>query len=128
MRHEATANGRTGLAWDTAFKALSSGRRRRLLTLLDEEEETTISDIARRFVEEDASDEPDRNVRETVEIALHHVHLPTLQTAGLVEWDRADGTVSLATDVGRLSLFTSPSEPPVARRGAVTPAGCSDVE
>lgn len=128
MRHEGISNGRTGLAWDTAFRALSSGRRRRVLTLLAEEGETTISDIARRLVGGDASGDSDQRERETLEIALHHAHLPALQTAGLVEWDRADGTVSLASGIGRLPLFTPPSEPPAARRGAVTPARCSDVE
>lgn len=88
----------------------------------------TTSDIARRLAKEEAGDEPNREERKTIEIALHHVHLPALRTAGFVEWNRADGTVSLVSDIGRLPLFTPPNESPVARRGAVTPAGCSDVE
>lgn len=127
-RHEAQTGARTSLTWDTAFEALSSDRRRRLLAILDAEGEITVSGAVRRLAEEEADGEPQRVDRETVEVSLHHVHLPALRTAGLVEWDREAGTVSLVPGVDRLPLFASPTEPAVARRGAVTPERCFDVE
>ena len=36
--------------------------------------------------------------QERVAVELHHAHLPKLADSGLIEWDRADGTVELTNE------------------------------
>ena len=87
-----------------------------------------VSDLVRTLAEEEADGEPHRVDREAVGASVRHVHLPALENAGLVEWGREAGTVSLAPGARELPLFTPPPQPSVARRGAVTPEVCFDVE
>lgn len=68
---------------DSAMDALRDPARRVVLrTLLDDAAETSIDDIVRTI--------GTRNI----EGALHHNHLPKLESAGYVEWDRGSNTVS----------------------------------
>jgi hypothetical protein len=63
--------------FDGLMRALSDARRRELLTALRDE------DHIRPF----PGDERSRTIQ------LHHVHLPLLEEAGLVAWDRDSGVV-----------------------------------
>lgn len=65
--------------FDGVVRALADGSRRRILTALREEKHVD------PFPGD--GDEPDRALR------LHHVHLPLMEEAGLVEWDRDTGVV-----------------------------------
>lgn len=67
-------------AIDAAVEALSSVRRRRLLKALLEHnpQEAIVATVS-----DDA--EPDT---EAVRIEMYHIHLPKLDDAGFIEWDR----------------------------------------
>lgn len=66
------------------FELLSNGHRHRLLTTLLEEGSTTAIP---------PSDDTEADL-ESVRIALYHIHLPKLDDAGLIEWDRDQNQVS----------------------------------
>ena len=75
---------------DQLFDVLSESRRRRVLSILTEHRspmdvERLASAVAER---ESASTARD------VHVTLHHVHLPKLDEAALVDFDREDGTVA----------------------------------
>lgn len=85
---------------DLSFRALADARRRRLLYLLLEEGETTLDEAATLLagwtaVESGAMTGPDD--RERIRVRLHHVDLPLLSEAGLVDYDRERGTLDVAT-------------------------------
>ncbi|MFC7156824.1 hypothetical protein ACFQPA_15410 [Halomarina halobia] len=74
---------------DTVFGLLSDGRRRRVLTYLDRHEpRIEVGRLAERLTEGRDGATP-----EAVAIALHHVHLPKLDAAGVVSYDAAARTV-----------------------------------
>ena len=68
------------------FELLSNGHRHRLLrTLLEEGSTTAIP----------PSDDTGPEAKpESVRLALYHIHLPKLDDAGLIEWDRDRNQVS----------------------------------
>ncbi|WP_135363947.1 DUF7344 domain-containing protein [Halosimplex halophilum] len=79
------------------FGALADRDRRIVLYYLREHESAsvgTLADLVTGWAE--AGPGPDRPVaREDVRVALHHVHLPALDAAGLVEYDSDEGRVTL---------------------------------
>lgn len=78
--HGDHAERRVGL--DLAFKALSHATRRRVLTSL-------MKDNPRGQQEfETVEFVPDGPEREPITISLRHTHLPHLERAGFIDWDR----------------------------------------
>lgn len=79
------------------FDALSHRDRRIVLYYLREHETATVDglvDLVAGWVE--AGPGPNEPVdRTSVRAGLHHVHLPTLDSAGLVEYDADTGSVAL---------------------------------
>lgn len=82
---------------DTVFEVLSHHRRRYVLYYLDRmpgsvADRTLLVDAVRHCESSrrDSGEEPAATV---VEMDLHHNHLPRLEDAGLVDYDRRDGTV-----------------------------------
>lgn len=93
---------------DTFLQLLADENRRRILFLLCETDSIRLPDailprgqtLSRRPdgsnsgpTSEGASGSDER-ARRQMEIQLHHRHLPKLQRADLIEWDRDTGTVS----------------------------------
>ena len=82
-----------------AFGLLSDDVRRRLLLLLREDEPLTLPEavLSRGGTPSviDASNGSGvRRSKDVIETHLHHVHLPKLENAGVVSWNRAAGTVA----------------------------------
>lgn len=76
---------------DDVFEVLSANRRRHALYVLyRRSDSTTVRDLADALTPESGTD----TARTTA--ALAHVHLPKLDDAGVVEYDREAGTVALA--------------------------------
>lgn len=78
---------------DAVLRTLRTPQRRAVLDTLAETDELDRRDLARRLVarEEDvaASDAPEQDVLDAA-VQLHHVHLPALANAGLIDYE--DGT------------------------------------
>lgn len=87
-----------GLSDSERFRVLADFRRRHVLDVLEDADEPCGLDGLATAIEA-------REVRtadaDDVRITLHHVHLPMLDDAGLVEYDPATGTVESATSPGR---------------------------
>lgn len=86
---------------DSRYEALADRRRRRCLEALRTHsspvpERRLASELA-PATEDDEADES--AVRERVLADLVHRHLPKLDAAALVDWNRNDGTVALASDL-----------------------------
>ncbi|MFD1513724.1 DUF7344 domain-containing protein [Halomarina rubra] len=78
---------------DHTFRLLADDERRTLLGAFEEAEHVAVEDL-RDHIAADADD------RDHASIRLHHVHLPKLADAGLLDVD-ADGDVVTPTDRGR---------------------------
>lgn len=72
------------------WSALSAPRRRHVLAALRDDEELTLRTLAGRILDTDAADD---DAVDDVVIDLRHVHLPVLERADLVKWNRNRGLV-----------------------------------
>lgn len=95
---------------DEAHTLLQSGRRRRvvdhLLAFVDEPVpvEALATAVARREHER-AADGLDADVRDRVAITLDHSHLPRLEAAGVVVYDRQRGSVTATPRIEALAPY-----------------------
>ena len=93
-------NGPTGPAaeresrLDRLFRLLSSRTRRELLRILDHRHHPMSIRRLAADLSETGSDEA------TTRLELYHRHLPALDAAGLVDWNREDETVTTAPRSG----------------------------
>lgn len=84
---------------DLIFELLKSSRRRELLEFLDRNDgRTTLSDAAEHIAaEENGIDVPQLSSQERkrVYIALYQIHLPKLDDAGVVDYEKGRGGIEL---------------------------------
>jgi DNA-binding transcriptional ArsR family regulator len=86
---------RTAGSWDAGVEVLSDRRRREILSVLtDGADQLDLEELARRIVTEEraGSGSDDLDVDE-VRVVLHHVHLPKLDGADVVDYDPERRTV-----------------------------------
>lgn len=84
-----------GDEWDDVLAHDPDGRRRSVLTILESRGGSLgRADLAHEVAAREADGEPSTETVEEVLVTLHHVHLPKLEAAGLVEYDAAEGTAS----------------------------------
>lgn len=102
----------TRLSMDTTFKALASRRRRQILAILSEHRTTDplpLEELVRSLV--DGADVDADAMAKRCRIELVHCELPLLQEAGLLSWNREEGTITipseLSFDVSLLELTTT---------------------
>jgi hypothetical protein len=94
--------------WGAVYRLLTDARRRHVLDYLYRRDTVVELDdlteaIHEREREAGGTGPPDA---EAIHVSLQHVHLPTLDNAGLVEWNREEGYVTLATKANELPLFS----------------------
>jgi hypothetical protein len=71
------------------YKLLADHRRRVLLQYLrDTEDPMPISALVTELTQRDEHVSPDESI--DTEIAMHHIHLPKLADAGVIEYDQSD--------------------------------------
>lgn len=91
---------------DALFEVLSDRRRRILLELLrTTDAPIALADAVREVLErehETQFGELSDEIVEDVHVSLHHVHVPKLVTAGLVEYDADRRTLELAVPPDRV--------------------------
>ncbi|MDS0474105.1 hypothetical protein [Natrinema sp. 1APR25-10V2] len=87
-----SSDGGARLSWSATFAVLSHWYRREVLRFVaDADDHTaTVDELTAHLVER--TDEPPRCDR--IMIALHHVHLPTLSEADVVDYDAESKVVS----------------------------------
>ena len=93
------------LSLDQAFSLLASDERRALLTSLLEANrgmfvEELVDSVATRM---DSADE--ESDQQALAISLHHVHLPKLAEADVIEWDREHDHVEPTAALAKLEPF-----------------------
>lgn len=107
--------GREGDGWDDVVGCLANERRRTVLRVLAEQTgSATRTILAHELAEQERDGGPSGDAVESLEVALHHHHLPKLDDAGLVEYDVGEGT---ATYTGQLEREWIDG-PSVATRGS----------
>lgn len=82
---------------DAVFDVLSDPTRRDTLRILFGERELPVEELAARLSTDDGE--------AGVDAELYHWHLPQLENAGFVEYDRDAGTVALADSTDRLRSY-----------------------
>jgi len=80
-----------GRSFSNSIEALASHRRRRVLYYLLDTDDGLVptDDLVDHVLEHD----PKADDRDEITLSLHHVHLPKLSDAGLIEYDTQGGTV-----------------------------------
>lgn len=96
---------------DAVFAALADEDRRSVLAYLQDAGEATVEELS-TAVDERASDPRGGTHGRDALVRLHHVHLPKLSDAGLVEYDRTSGQVEYVGGSAITELLaTAPDEP-----------------
>lgn len=86
--------------WDDVVDCLANERRRTALAVLEERSgPTSRRTLAREVAEREGDGEPSRDAVEETLVTLHHVHLPKLVDAGIVEYDGDEMTVASRSDL-----------------------------
>lgn len=81
--------------WDDVVGSMTDGRLDKVLAVLESDGQTVRRDVlAHRIAAREADGESWADAVEAVRTELHHVHLPKLEGAGLVEYNDDDGTVT----------------------------------
>lgn len=89
------------LVQDQALDILCNVRRRHAIRLLLANEQMSLTDLVDRVAAAEKNEdvaEISRNERKSVYASLHQYHLPRLEDAGWVIFDRSKGTVKLADE------------------------------
>jgi hypothetical protein len=86
---------------------LRNDRRRQTIKCLQERgREVMLRDLAEEIAElETGESPPPRNIRDSVYISLHQNHLPKLDDAGVVEYDRDRKTIELSTSARTVDVY-----------------------
>lgn len=107
--NEPTDGGEPFLSLDEVFELLASRRRRYALYYLRGRQESVHRDeMARHVAAREAGvspDDVDDAAPSHVAASLHHVHLPRLRDAGLVEYDPRQGDVVPAEQFRRVEPY-----------------------
>lgn len=86
---------REGASWDELLDCLADERRRTVVAVLRARGEATPRRaLAHEVVAREEGGDPSAEAVESTLRSLHHVHLPKLEAAGVVEIDRDAGTVA----------------------------------
>lgn len=87
---------------------LQNERRRFVLEYLrEQEQQTCLRDVVEWIADIEADESPPpKNVRNSVYVSLHQNHLPTLDEACLVDYDRNRKTISLREETRDIDVYT----------------------
>ena len=95
------ATGQTDHSKDVVFGILKNERRRQALHYLRDHPRTTLSDLAEHVAALE-NDKPIRDLtsseRKRVYVGLYQCHLPKMDDAGVIDYDRSRGTVVLRSE------------------------------
>lgn len=84
-----------GAEWDAILDCVADVRRRQLLRILNRADRAlSLVELADEMTARDAGNEENPTAADVVKRNLHHVHLPKLDRADLVDYDRDERTVT----------------------------------
>jgi DNA-binding transcriptional ArsR family regulator len=96
---------------DTLYSVLADRKRRRILRYLsDHVEPVSVPQLATELATLEYGSEASALQTEQplhTHISLLHVHLPVLDDAGMVDWDRNTDTVAISSDLQELVVTTT---------------------
>lgn len=102
------------LSQDDVFELLSSPRRRYVLYHLREAEEpielTTLAEQVAAWENETSVDEITEQERKRVYVSLYQTHIPRLDEAGVVSYDKDSGMVMLQPDADQIDTYLSSAD------------------
>lgn len=108
----------TSLSQDVVFELLSSPRRRYILYYLRKEngqvELTSLAEQVAAWENETDVDKITEQERKRVYVSLYQTHIPRLDEAGVIEYDRDSGMVSLAGEAREIDHYLDATEEPVS--------------
>jgi len=81
-----------GESVDAVLTVLSHSTRRRILRSLQGTESTTVVDVLSDLLDDERPTDPTAR-RERLRVALCHVHLPKMDEAGVLDYDRSSGSI-----------------------------------
>jgi DNA-binding transcriptional ArsR family regulator len=85
---------------------LSNDRRRRVIEHLQHHREVSLRDLSVRIAEvETGESPPPSNIRNSVYVSLHQTHLPKLDTAGIVDYDKDRKTITLKRPARQANIY-----------------------
>lgn len=98
---------RNSLSETTIHSILQNQRRRYVLEYLrSEEQQTSIRDVVDWITEREADESPPpTGLRDSVYVSLHQTHLPTLDEAGVIDYDRNRKTISRREAARSVDLY-----------------------
>lgn len=80
--------------WGDVLETVTCERRRTVLAVLDSRSELSLDDLAREVAAREAAGSPPSPGIDDLRLQLHHVHLPKLEQAGVVDYDPENRTVT----------------------------------
>ncbi len=104
----------TSLSQDVVFELLSSPRRRYILYYLRHSEEpvelTTLAEQVAAWENETNVDNITEQERKRVYVSLYQTHIPRLDEAGVIEYDKDSGMVALASQAREIDNYLDSTE------------------
>lgn len=104
----------TSLSQDVVFELLSSPRRRYILYHLRQTNEpvelTTLAEQVAAWENETDVDTITEQERKRVYVSLYQTHIPRLDEAGVIEYDKDSGMVSLASQAREIDNYLDSTE------------------
>jgi hypothetical protein len=88
-----------------AFELLQDARRRGVLYTVKRNGESNVETVAHRIAAWESAGNERTTRPKTVEVSLVHTHLPKLDAADVIEYDRERGTVELGDAASDLEPF-----------------------
>ncbi len=87
-QEQAVATGNP-LSLDATFDVLADAERRSILNYLTDaaDHEVTVDELVSHITQQEADQTGELPSRDSIEMRLHHIHLPKLVEVGLVEYD-----------------------------------------
>lgn len=108
----------TSLSQDVVFELLSSPRRRYILYYLRQSREpvelTTLAEQVAAWENETDVDNITEQERKRVYVSLYQTHIPRLDEAGVIEYDKDSGMVSLASQAREIDNYLDSTEETVS--------------
>lgn len=108
---------------DVVFGLLSAKRRRHVLDFLDATDgESTLNELAEHIAGIENGIDPRQlssQQRKRVYVALYQAHLPKMADAGVIDYDKARGTIELQPEADQLLVYLELEDSETSSKGPV---------